>query len=158
MPLLAVFRMAKIFIRLLLYTLQTGKIPYAEMIYIRTKIAITQFVVWWYWWTKLLLLMLWYILGRALQPIYNNSFVYVDSEIRVSVNKKYKRKMICSKRYPLMVMCGRACVYTNVYNVVGKDLVMLRVAQIDTTNNFANTLILCWNNHRNKIGIVPPHG
>jgi len=158
MPLLAVFRMANLILRLLLYTLQTGKFPYAEIAYVRTKIAITQFIVWWYWWTKLFLLMLWYILGHVLQPLYIKCFVYIDSEIRVSVNRKYKRKVTCSKRHPLMVMCGRACVYTNVYNVVGKELAMLRIGQIDTSNNMANKLISTWNYHRNKLGMVPPHG
>lgn len=128
MPLLALIRMAKFILRLLLYTLQTGKFPYAEIAYVRTEILITQFVVWWYWWTKLFLLMLWYILGHVLQPLYNKCFIYIDSEIRVSVNRKYKRKVACSKRHPLMVMCGRACVYTNVYKVVGKELAIVRVS------------------------------
>jgi len=57
-----------------------------------------------------------------------------------------------------MVMCGRACVYTNVYNVVGKELAMLRIGQINTSNNMANKLISTWNYHRNKLGMVPPHG
>ena len=145
MPFLAVFRMAKMIQRLLIYMFRTGKLPYPEIIDMRTEMAIKQSVVWWYWWTKLFLLMLCYSLGRVLQPLYNTCFIYIDSKIHVSVNKKYKRKMICSKKHPLLVMNSRACVYTDVYNIAGKELAMLRISQLHTLNNVANTFISNWN-------------
>ena len=115
-------------------------------------------IVWWCWWTKLFLLMMWYILGRVLYPIYIHLFVSLDTKIRKSTNRKYKRKLITSKRFPLLVLAGRACVYSNVYNVYGKDLMMLRTSQLCTKNNYANTVISIWNRIRKDIGSYPPHG
>jgi len=57
-----------------------------------------------------------------------------------------------------MVMCGRACVYTNVYNVYGKELAMLRISHMHTSNILANRMISIWNRFRENTGNLPPHG
>ena len=57
-----------------------------------------------------------------------------------------------------MVLVGRVCVYTNVYNVYGKDLMMLCTSQICTENDFMNTVISKWKQIRTDIGTYPLHG
>ena len=90
--------------------------------------------------------------------MYINYLVHIDGDLRVIHNRKYKRKLIWSKRHLLIVMCGRACVYTNVYNVYGKEIALLRMRHLDTTNSWANHIISTWNNYRASVGVVPPHG
>ena len=57
-----------------------------------------------------------------------------------------------------MVMCGRACVYTNVYNVYGKELAMLRKSHMQTANSIVKRMISSWNQCRAHTGNLPPHG
>ena len=62
------------------------------------------------------------------------------------------------REYQQLVLAGRLCVYSDVCNVYGKDLVLLRQPVMSTCESYVNKMIEFWNIQRNKIGIFPPSG
>ena len=69
-----------------------------------------------------------YCVGALLLPLYNKTFIFLDADY---MPMKSKRKRIFKqrrdkKRHQIVTLAGRLCVYSNVCNVYGKDLVLLR--------------------------------
>ena len=87
-----------------------------------------QLIVWWSWWTRVFMLQATYCTGALLLPLYYASFIYVDADYKPLESKRnrfIKRKRN-RKGYGILTMAGRSCVFSDVCNVYGKELAMLR--------------------------------
>ena len=57
-----------------------------------------------------------------------------------------------------LTIAGCLCIFSNVYNVYGKDLVLLRQPVLHHDNSILNRLIHFWNLKRNELGMLPFSG
>ena len=119
-----------------------------------------QLVVWWSWWTRVFMLQATYCTGALILPLYNLSFIYVDADykpLHSKCNRILKRKRN-QKGFGLLTLSGRLCVFSDVCNVYGKELVMLRQPMMYCKESWFNKMIEMWNIKRNELGLYPPPG
>ena len=72
------------------------------------------------------------------------------------MKNKRKIRLINKNIHPLLVLAGKCCVFTKVYNVYASDLAMLKTPTVDCGRSHANKLIAIWNKHRSETSNYPP--
>ena len=89
------------------------------------KKAFVQVIVWWFSWTRVFMLQATYFAGALLLPLYKKALIHLDADYN-SIQSQRKRVFSIKrhrKGYQLLTLARRLCVYMDVYNVYGKDLV-----------------------------------
>ena len=101
-----------------------------------------------------------YCVGALLLPLYNLTLISLDADYNPlkSQRKRLFKGQQDRKGYRLLAMAGKLCVYSDVCNVYGKDLVLLRQPMMSFRTSYVNRMISHWNLQRNKIGVFPPTG
>ena len=120
-----------------------------------------QAIIWWFWWTRVFILQATYCAGALLLPIYTKILLYLDADFRPLRSKQTQKlqRHIRPDKHRLLTLAGRFCVFSNVCNVYGKDLVLLRQPMMYSHDSFVTKFINFWNLKRGDLGMsFPPSG
>ena len=131
---------------------------YKLLVFLRK--VLFQAIAWWFWWTRVFMLQATFCVGTLLLPIYKKTFIFLDADYMPlqSQRKRLFKQRRDKKGYKILTLAGRLCVYSNVCNVYGKDLVLLRQPVMHVSESYMNQVIINWNMEREKVGIFPPSG
>ena len=86
-----------------------------------------QLIAWWFWWTRVFMLQAMFCTGALILPVYYACVIYLDADykpLQSKCNRSLQRKRN-QKGFGVLTLAGRLCVFSDVSNFYGKELVML---------------------------------
>ena len=115
---------------------------------------------WAAWWTRLNILIICYVAGYLLTPLYDQILIYIDSVIisKAGKHKRFRNKYFSKSNSQFLTLAGSLCVFTEVINVTGAEMAMLRQPTFNCKDSIMNKAIQIWNKHRARLTPIPPTG